>query len=129
MAKLDPSVIEDIFIRLGYPSDGVILLQTGYASDGLLLLKRRLEEEYSQATIDRVSVIFDELDEIDEQKKEARQSSMAGSTSHTKLNWKLHLQHLNCDGHTLLEELARRVNLPIYWSKYSPAKRHTTQYQ
>ncbi|MBE9110301.1 hypothetical protein IQ273_12850 [Nodosilinea sp. LEGE 07298] len=129
MAKLDPEVIENIFIRLGYPSDGVILLPIGYASDGLLLLKRRLEEDYSQATIDRVSIIFDELDEIDGQKKEARQSSMAGSTSHTKLNWKLHLQHLNRDGHTLLEEVARRVNVPIYWSKYKPASKHTTAYQ
>ena len=129
MAKLDPGVIEEIFIRLGYPTSGLILLQTGFASDGRSLLETRLEEDYTQNVIDRVATLTDELDEIEKLKKDMRQNSMAASTSHTKLNWKLHAQNLNRDGHTLLEELARLVNIPIYWSRYKPASKHTTSYQ
>lgn len=117
MPQMNSTTQDQVLIFLGYPADGTLLAQ------------ERLSREYPQRALDRIQLIIQDLLSIDSQLKEARNSSMASSTSHTSLDWARHLNHLRSDGHTLLQEVANLSGLNVFYSKYQPRPRHSIQYQ
>ena len=96
-----PQTSKDTIRRLlGYPVQGRL---------GLVL--PQLNEDYPQDSIDRISEILIETQDIDAQRKDSRSQSMATEVDDIKVSFPQHLKYLRSERQVLIRELCAIVDL------------------
>lgn len=104
-----------------------IELVTGYAQFSTLA-RARLQDDYTQAVVDRAMAILTELDTIDQQLIDARADNFVSESRGTKLNYGYHTKQLKLSGYNLVRELGNLLGIAVLKDKYFPAAPKTASY-